>query len=61
MVKSIRNVSILTLILLLSAVVASAGWTPKVYTSESSAVINSIPYKQAKGSDKELVKQLLPV
>ena len=63
MVNSTRYVSI-TLqlaLVLLSAAVAQAAWAPKAYTAESSAVLNSIPYRQAKGPDKELVKQLLPV
>ena len=63
MVNSMHNVSI-TLrlaLLLLTAAAVQAGWTPKAYTPDSSAVLNSIPYLQAKGPDKELVRQLLPV
>lgn len=63
MVNPKLNVSItlrLALLLLITAAV-QASWTPRAYTADSSAVLNSIPYLQAKGPDKELVKQLLPV
>ena len=63
MVNPMRNVSIILplALLVLSAGVVQAAWTPKAYTPDSSAVLNSIPYLQAKGPDKELVRQLLPV
>ena len=55
MVKPTRYVSMTTLITLLVLMLVRntyASWSPKQYTSESSAVTNSIPYKEAKGPDK---------
>ena len=58
MVKLNYNVSLTihrSIMVFLVIQLVNASWSPKQYTSESSAVTNSVFYKDAKGPDKQLV------